>query len=43
MVILVLNNRQPPYPFVNCMSAAEYQLKTMQLESFYVDGEDETS
>ena len=31
VVIVVLNNRQPPYPFIDCTTAAEYRLKTMQL------------
>jgi hypothetical protein len=43
VVVLVLNNRQPPYPFIDCTSASEYKLKTMLLENFYTEGEDETS
>ena len=24
LVLLVINNRQPPYPFIDCVSVADY-------------------
>lgn len=35
VIILILKNNQPPYPFINCTSALEYQQKSKQINDFY--------